>query len=411
MKSSKDVLAWAQRRFANHRQRWLNGEGDWPLELSLDRPGEREILKGVEAVRAWSESWSRLKLPAGTTLSLETVAYRSLGEQRLPARIRWESPAAVSAFLGNAEEWHRVVARRNRLFERWPTLGIPGFEPRYGVLASESDADFERLFALLEWLDLNPRSGLYVRQLPVVGVDTKWIDRHRRRVVSDMLRRIRGAPEVLLVDTSGESDPDDVDSLLVAGTADFHQLCGLRKPAPRLRLLVLCPKLRANTAGLRDIESSLDDLAKLQIAPRRVLVLENLETGYSLPDIEGAVALVKLGNAVGLAGQLPWLRGLPVVYWGDLDTHGFSILAQARRALGRVASALMDTSTLLAYRERCVREPVQTRAADLQWLTTEEQLTYQSLLDGDWGESLRLEQERIDWPAAMVGLDRLLEAC
>ncbi|WP_431197125.1 Wadjet anti-phage system protein JetD domain-containing protein [[Micrococcus luteus] ATCC 49442] len=55
-----------------------------------------------------------------------------------------------------------------------------------------------------------------------------------------------------------------------------------------------------------------------------------------------------------------WLWDCEVLYWGDLDTHGFRILDQLRAVHPQVVSVLMDESTLLAHRapgsrSRCLR--------------------------------------------------------
>lgn len=159
---------------------------------------------------------------------------------------------------------------------------------------------------------------------------------------------------------------------------------------------------------MRDIEAPLDQLQQLGIRPRKALMLENLETAYSLPDFEGTVALVKLGNAVSLATQLPWMSGLPVVYWGDLDSHGLAILAQARKTLGSVTSILMDEQTLLGNRNRWVQEPSLNRSAAVASLTDTERRVYEALVEGRWGERVRLEQERMEWPVAVSEIDRAL---
>ena len=52
------------------------------------------------------------------------------------------------------------------------------------------------------------------------------------------------------------------------------------------------------------------------------------------------------GYAVGLLESLAWLADLDVVYWGDIDTHGFAILDRLRRHFPRLRSVLMDRATL-----------------------------------------------------------------
>jgi hypothetical protein len=409
MKSPKEVLTWAQRRYVNQRQRWLEGEGEWPLTLALDRPGEREALKQAKGIRDWTETWHKWRVPAGMRLIVEEVGFRRLGAQRLPTRVEWDTASSVAVFVGDAQGWGRAVERRQRLLVRWPVLGVAGYGPRFSTLAAETDVEFERMFALLQWFDANPRSGLYLRQLPVEGLDTKWIDRHRRRAVSDLLRRTHGAPELLVAAEVEESGEEEEGSNEQPEIADFYTLCGLLKPAPRVRLLVLCSVLRRKIGNLRDIEVPLDEVAALDLAPSRAIVIENLESGYSLPDLDGTVAFIRLGNSVSLLASIPWLTDVPVVYWGDIDTHGFAILSLARRSLRTVTSVLMDEVTVERYLDRRVAEPVQTRGAGVATLTEAERRVYDGLLSGRWGERVRIEQERIEWPAAMADLTKALD--
>ena len=100
------------------------------------------------------------------------------------------------------------------------------------------------------------------------------------------------------------------------------------------------PALRCTVGSLRDVEAPADEVAALAIAPASVLIVENLETGLALPDTPGWVALMKLGNAVGALGGLPWLAGARAACWGDIDTHGFAILDRAMRCFPAVAALL-----------------------------------------------------------------------
>ena len=56
----------------------------------------------------------------------------------------------------------------------------------------------------------------------------------------------------------------------------------------------------------------------------------------------------------------------------------------------------MDRRTLLAHRDRWVREE-RPAAASLTRLTPTERELYTDLVEGSLGEQVRLEQELIDW--------------
>jgi hypothetical protein len=66
------------------------------------------------------------------------------------------------------------------------------------------------------------------------------------------------------------------------------------------------------------------------------------------------------GYAVPVLESLGWLADLDLVYWGDIDTHGFAILDRMRRRFDGVRSMLMDRTTLLAHKDQWVTEPSPT---------------------------------------------------
>jgi hypothetical protein len=139
-----------------------------------------------------------------------------------------------------------------------------------------------------------------------------------------------------------------------------------------------------------------EQIAALPLAPKRVFIVENLATGLAFADLPGALCCMARGYAVDAFGAIPWLQGIPVHYWGDLDTHGFAILNRLRGYLPQAKSLLMDVDTLLRHRElwQCEDKPA---AGRLERLTPDEQAVFEGLHGGRWGDRVRLEQERIDW--------------
>lgn len=416
MKSPEEVTRWIKQRYLRQRWRWMEGHGSWPLLVSLERPTQREVLKDFLSVQRWSAAWNTWRsahVTAGDDaasapqIRMSTVAWQGVGEQTLPEALSFHSAECVAKFCNDERAWRLVEMRRHAMLELWPALWATGFGPHYDALATYDEADFARLLALLNWFVENPRSGLYLRQLPVPGVDTKWVDLKRRGLVADFVRRIASPPLTVLPDLApDEVEQSGYDVVLTAELdevrLDFYDICGLRRPPIKVHLVVLCPYLRATVGGLRDVVAPIDELAKLSFNPVCILISENKDTGLSLPDIPGTVAFIKLGNAVSLLGQLPWVRELPVLYWGDVDTYGFSILVQARKTLGNVRSLMMDLETLEVHRDRVVEERQQATNVDHALLTTQELATYEGLLKGTWWTQMRLEQERIDWSYAVT---------
>jgi hypothetical protein len=265
---------------------------------------------------------------------------------------------------------------------KWPQLGNGGaLAARFNVLADYSEVDFGRLVSLLDWLMQNPASNVYLRQLPVEGLDTKWAEQ-RIGVITGLLKDIKQEK----------------------GEGNFHEICGLLRPPHRIRIKLLCPQLRKLVGGLRDFEAPIEEVAALPIQPTAAIIVENLDTGMALPDITGAVGIMKLSNAVSGLGSIPWLQAINAVYWGDIDTHGFAILDRARKALPQVRSVLMDEATTLGFQNLWGTEPTQTTNFALEHLKEHELAVYTALKANTWGQKVRLEQERLPWDSSIAVL-------
>ena len=180
---------------------------------------------------------------------------------------------------------------------------------------------------------------------------------------------------------------------------------GLRPRPVYVRVALLDPADRARFAGIRDLAVSSEQLARLSVRPRHLIVIENLETALTIPDMDGTVIIHALGHNLAPLRDLGWAQQAGhVTYWGDLDTEGFTILS-AFRGLGYPAnSVLMDEATLVRYRRFAIEDTATPDRGDLLHLTQTEYDTWQGLLSNRWGRRLRLEQERIPLPAGVQAL-------
>lgn len=219
------------------------------------------------------------------------------------------------------------------------------------------DSEFERLLRVVEWIRGCPESGLYLRELPVAGLDTKWVER-RRRVITAWIWVLRAG---------------------AAGSHNFYRVTGLRAPPDRLRLRLLDEELRGRFGGLSDIEAPAVEVMRLALPVRRVSIVENLTTGLACGDLPGAIVFMARGYAIETLAALPWLARVPVYYWGDIDTHGLAILSRLRRRLPKVHALLMDQDTLQAHRALVVREPQPHPAQELDYLSEAELQLFKAL--------------------------------
>ena len=387
MKFPDDIQKELKRRFKKRHREWLEAnatsdqqkETSWPLEVTLGIPTENQALKQFENVRAWVTAWQSWR--GVRSLSWGNRRWRKLGTQHVPEKLALSGPADVAQWIGEAERWDRAQQRFKELIGRWPQLASK--LPRYfDLLADYSEVDYRRLVDMVAWIEKNPASNLYSRQLPVSGLDSKWLEK-RKGLLADLVDAVRG-------ESSGEGD--------------FFIRCGLKVPPQLIRLRILDDGLRQLVGGLSDISAPWEQLAELELPISNVFIVENLQTGLAFDDLPGSVVIMQLGYGVDVLGRLPWVAKAHCVYWGDLDTHGFAILNRARNYLPELKSALMDEETLRSHHDLWVEEKDQHSAETLPLLTDFEQAVYQVIKRNAWGQNVRLEQERIAWDVAWKAL-------
>jgi hypothetical protein len=163
-----------------------------------------------------------------------------------------------------------------------------------------------------------------------------------------------------------------------------------------VRFRILDPDLFI--AGLNDVSVPAEQFAGLSLNADTVFITENEINGLAFPDLPGAIVIFGLGYGLDRLARISWLESKQIIYWGDIDTHGFAILNRLRHHLPHARSMLMDRATLEQHRELWGQEPKQRRfIGQLDRLRPEEQALYEDLRDDLLGERVRLEQERIDF--------------
>lgn len=378
MRSPEQLHARLTTAWKRNRGDWLAGGGQWPLQLPIQPPSEAQAAANWVLFDDWLRCWGQATHGRVQTV---TRSWARLGEQALPDHWCFESPAQVAEALEQSGRWSRAAVRHaasirrfnpDGQFPSWPHILARSFD----VLADVDEADFRRLGNALEWLLLHPHSGLYPRQLPIEGIDSKWLASWQRLLASWLLALGRRAER-----------------------PDFLSVAGLRRPPERLRMRLLDPELVRITGGLADITAPVEDIAALQLRPARVLVVENRDTGLALQPLPGTVAFMALGYSVDLLARIPWLAEAPLAYWGDIDSHGLAILDRLRGHFPQAHALLMDEATLLEFRHLCASEEKPARI-EPRHLHPAEAGLYQALRQHHHGMALRLEQERLPWDSA-----------
>lgn len=382
----------------------LEPTGLYPRRRPLKRPTAAALLRDYAAAGAWA---GELFAAAGP-FSLETVEVgrSTIGSNRLPAAAVFVAAGDEIGFVGKTKDATRFmelaggIAALDPSFRQWVL--------RRPLRLLELGADALTAGRVALWLRDNPDPGVYVRQLSLPGVHTKFIENHRR-VIDELAECLRspalaGAPPV------GEALPDvpaEPDALLgqpAARTpaARFAARHGFVHPPELVRFRMLDPAVPL-LGGARDITVTAAAFGSLRLPVASVIVTENLVNFLALPERPGSLAIYGGGYGFSSLRDAAWLRECEVLYWGDLDTHGFRILDELRAVHPHVVSVLMDEATLLEHRDVWGSEP-QRSTADLTRLTEEELALYTALGKDTYGPNVRLEQELIRWDWALEGI-------
>jgi hypothetical protein len=346
-----------------------------PVRLKIDGPVVADLVEQLDDVRAWAQRFESDARTRGGEhrfiVESRTIKSRSFGANDVPGRLRIDTFTELCAFLGTADD----VAAFDRLRAE-SQLDVPELDEWIAVhpmLVLEHRADWTGILLVVRWIADRDISDLDVRHLDVPGVDTKFVERHRR-ILGRLLDEVRPA----------SADPTRRG---IAGRLGFRA----RPSYTRFRLLHPVPEL---PSLLTELEVRTTELAQLELSVRTVFIVENRASFLAFPDVDDALVIFGGGFQVSALDPLTWLHDREIVYWGDIDTHGFAILDRLRERFPQTRSTLMDLDTLLAHRDHVVIEPSQTTGA-LTHLTDAEHALYRDLIEHRHGPSVRLEQERI----------------
>jgi hypothetical protein len=357
----------------------ITGEPLFPLKLSMRRPDAKAMGQCFEAVRGWIrelEENSRTCKGFGYEIEWADINHRQLGRNRMPNRISVPTESDALRLIDKEREGRRFRELAEVTIAKFPALAQ--WVSRRPFVLLQHAQDWLRILNVLVWFHDHPRSNLYLRQVDIPGVDTKFVE-VRQGLFSELLDIVLERHDDPLTGTAGQT---------------FEQKYGLRTKPPLIRFRVLDNRIAVN--GLSDLTIPASDFAALNTVARHIFITENEVNGLAFPNFPEAIVVFGLGSGAGLLHSASWMSGRRIYYWGDIDTHGFAILDRLRARFPNVRSFLMNRETLLAHRSLWAHEQAPYRGA-LSHLDQNEQALFDDLVHDRLGENVRLEQERISY--------------
>jgi len=363
MLTPDDIQKLCERKYPAFLRSVVTGEKFFPMPIRFGRPSTADDW---EKLRREISSLANGKL--GYQIEWTETNTRRWGRQKFPERVWFESEPEYLSALRKATEVERF--RKNLALIRAECPALEEWLAGNTSRLVEFAAIWPDLLKVCRYFLANPRPGLYSRELPI-EVDTKFIEHHQSVLISLL---------DFLLPAEARTDAQR-----------FEERFGLRFDEPSIRFRILDENLKQRFAfSLNDIVTPLSQFRRLNWKSLQVVIVENKMTFLTLPVLPNSIGIWGGGGAAELLTSVLWLAKCELIYWGDIDVHGFHILARLRSAFPHVQSLMMDHSTLQKFRRLAVAAKDAT-SERIKGLTQDEREVYSVVL----GAKLVLEQEKI----------------
>jgi hypothetical protein len=314
----------------------------------------------------------------GCRLVLREFRHPVLGHNAVPAEAWIDSLDDALRLIGKQREAQRFAALADATRSRLPAL-LPWLQANtLRTLALEEH--WPRLLDIVAWLQAHPSPAVYLRQVDLPGVHSKYVEEHA----------------AVLCELFDLALPPQAIDASARGAANLARRYGFRTKPVRIRLRMLDPgRALFGTGADEDVTLDRACFARLDPSVSRVFITENEVNFLAFPPVTDAMVIFGAGYGFDALASAGWLHERSLCYWGDIDTHGFAILDQLRGHFAQVESLLMDRATLMAHQPCWTSEP-QPVLRDLPRLQPAERALFDDLR---WkrveDRQIRLEQERI----------------
>lgn len=176
-------------RFMRQYRTWIaipeTGEQD-VVRISTAPPGAAHAAENPDETAAWIRRWREFDADVEELETVEvTWARRRLpgfGTVELPQRAEVRGDVTIARLATLTDRWTKLRERTSRLVELGPDHRALRSVAANTVTHWEklSDEDMDRLLSVCRWVLDNSTAGLTAREIPIPGVDTKWIETRLR---------------------------------------------------------------------------------------------------------------------------------------------------------------------------------------------------------------------------------------
>ena len=349
---------------------------EFPIFISFGKVKAKDTLNNFPQIRDEIEvltSESKENKGYGYTVEFIQQNDQKIGTQNFPDKIFFETLDDYLKFFRKEYEYKRFLLVVQKLTDELPQL-LPWAESNPIKVLDNLD-EWDGILKVCKYFLENPKPNIFIREIPL-DISTKFIEENTA-IIKPLL-------DILIEDYVNKNE------------SYFNKRYNLKYDEPLIRLRILDPETAQNLfSGIDDLSIPQGQFNQLNIPCKRVFVLENktnVLNFLTLPSMKDSIAIFGKGFGVGTLKGAEWLVGKQIIYWGDIDPHGFQILSQIRGYFPQTQSCMMDLETFREFEDLAVTGAC-TNVTELDHLNPEEYLLFDHLCSLEINN--RLEQEKI----------------
>jgi len=389
----EEIKTKASRWYLDILSSSVQGTPEFPKNVPFGKIRASETSKNFSVI---NEEIKKLKSESkdengyGYSVEFTIKNDRKIGKQSFPTRIYFEDLTDYLTFIHKEKEYRNFMLAAQQIIADIPQLRPWVISNPRKVL--DSLDKWEDLIKVCNYFLECPKPNIFIRELPL-DISTKFVEENEA-IIKTLL-------DILIEEHLNKDE------------TDFKKRFNLKYNEPLIRLRILDPQMAQDLFnGVDDLSIPQSQFNKLDIPCSRVFIFEN-KTNYSnifnfltLPSIKDSISIFGQGFGVNNLKNTEWLSNKQIIYWGDIDAHGFQILSQIRGYFPRTQSCMMDFETFREFKYLAVTG-TDTNVTALENLTPEEHELFEYLIN--LKENNRLEQEKVPHVYALRKIRELVD--
>ena len=266
----------------------VGGESTFPRRLVFKVPTSMEMTDRFDDVRAWIVE---LRAAEHVRIEMRSFAHRVFGSNEVPQAVWIDRIDDAFAMIGKSSEAARFQTLLESTRARQPALLT--WVSKRPLRALELTDQWDRLLDVVTWVLRHPRPNIYLRQVDIAGVHSKFIE-----------SQIGVLAELLGIAVSHA--PSDA---VGGGTPQFAARYGFRDKPIRIRFRELDDKLGiVRSAPHADIALDAVSFAGLDVPAAQVFITENETNFLAFPDVPDSVVIFGAGYGWDALAAAQWWR-------------------------------------------------------------------------------------------------------